>query len=90
MAEIQHFKNRIKINVEADKSLLIDLTKMPMPFGKYKGTILMNLPVFYVEWFARNGFPAGRLGKLLQTLHEIKLNGLDGLLHEIRLRQQQG
>lgn len=67
-----------------DPNLLLDLVKMPMPFGKYKGTILCNLPVAYLEWFARKGFPTGKLGTLLQTLHEIKSNGLEYLLEPLK------
>jgi uncharacterized protein (DUF3820 family) len=52
---------------------------MKMPFGKYKETLLCDLPVFYLEWFARKGFPKGKLGVLLATMYEIKLNGLDYL-----------
>ncbi|MFP5040808.1 DUF3820 family protein [Parasediminibacterium sp. JCM 36343] len=60
--------------------LLLQLVTMPMPFGKYKGTLLYQLPVFYLEWFKRKGFPKGKLGTLMETLYEIKLNGLEGLL----------
>jgi hypothetical protein len=66
-----------------DSRLLIDLIRMKMPFGKYEGTELYRLPVSYLEWFNRKGFPQGKLGMLLQTLYEIKLNGLDGLLIEL-------
>jgi uncharacterized protein len=64
--------------------LLLELVKMKMPYGKYKDTVLCNLPVSYLEWFARKGFPKGKLGMLLETLYEIKLNGLDYLLHSIK------
>lgn len=64
--------------------LLLQLVKMEMPFGKYKGTVLCNLPVSYLEWFNRKGFPKGKLGILLQTLYEIKLNGLDYLLQPLK------
>ena len=64
--------------------LLMQLVKMEMPFGKYKGTLLYELPVFYLEWFARNGFPKGKLGILLQTVYEIKLNGLGYLLEPLK------
>ena len=64
----------------ADKTLLLQLVKMEMPFGKYKGTVLCDLPVAYLEWFQRKGFPKGKLGTLLGTLYEIKINGLEGLL----------
>lgn len=67
-----------------DPNLLITLVRMRMPFGKYKGTILCNLPVSYLEWFAREGFPKGQLGMLLATIYEIKINGLEELLTPIR------
>lgn len=63
-----------------DPQLLLQLVNMQMPFGKYKGTILCNLPVSYLEWFESKGFPDGKLGVLLQTMYEIKLNGLEHLL----------
>jgi uncharacterized protein len=64
--------------------LLLELVKMQMPFGKYKGTILCNLPVSYLEWFKTKGFPEGKLGVLLETMYEIKLNGLEDLLGPIK------
>ena len=63
-----------------DPTLLLELVKMEMPFGKYKGTMLYRLPVSYLEWFKSKGFPAGKLGMLLQTMYEIKINGLEDLL----------
>ena len=63
-----------------DPTLLLELVKMEMPFGKYKGTMLYRLPVSYVEWLKSKGFPAGKLGMLLQTMYEIKINGLEDLL----------
>jgi uncharacterized protein (DUF3820 family) len=66
-----------------DPNLLIDLVKMRMPFGKFKGVILKDLPVNYLEWFDRNGFPEGKLGMLLQTLLVIKSNGLEDLLKKL-------
>ena len=67
-----------------DPQMLLQLVKMKMPFGKYKDTILCNLPVSYLEWFQRKGFPKGKLGMLLQTLYEIKSNGLDELLEPLK------
>jgi len=64
--------------------LLIELVSKPMPFGKYKGTLYYHLPVNYLEWFNRKGFPRGHTGVLLATLYEIKLNGLEFLLEKIR------
>jgi uncharacterized protein (DUF3820 family) len=63
-----------------DPKLLLQLTQMQMPYGKYKGVLLHQLPVSYLEWFQRKGFPEGKLGILLQTIFEIKMNGLEYLL----------
>jgi uncharacterized protein (DUF3820 family) len=58
---------------------------MKMPFGKYTGTVLADLPMFYLEYFVRNGgFPKGKLGILLSTVYEIKLNGLEEILRELK------
>lgn len=57
--------------------ILQEICVVKMPFGKYKNTILADLPVAYLEWFMRNsGFPPGKLGMQLSTVYEIKLNGL--------------
>jgi uncharacterized protein len=72
------------VNNGPDGELLMLLVKMEMPFGKYKGTILCNLPIAYLEWFNRKGFPKGKLGILLTTIYEIKLNGLEGLLTPLK------
>ena len=66
-----------------DGNMLREIVTMQMPFGKYKGTVLKNLPVSYLEWFARKGFPKSKLGNLLQCLLEIKMNGLEDLLYQI-------
>ncbi|MBK6965825.1 MAG: DUF3820 family protein [Lentimicrobium sp.] len=71
-----------------DPQLLLQLVEMQMPFGKYKGTLLCNLPVSYLEWFQRKGFPEGKLGMLLQTIYEIKLNGLEYLLVPLKNRRK--
>ena len=65
--------------------LLKELLFYKMPYGKYKDTTIRRLPVTYLEWFARKGFPKGKLGALLQTMYEIKLNGLEGLLDKIQI-----
>ena len=72
------------MNQGPDSELLYQLVKMEMPFGKYKGTLLCNLPVGYLEWFQRKGFPKGKLGILLETMYEIKINGLDYLLSPLK------
>lgn len=67
-----------------NSQILLDVVSQKMPFGKYKGTVLCNLPVSYLEWFARKGFPSGKLGMQLQTIYEIKLNGLEYLLEPLK------
>lgn len=67
--------------------MLLHLVTMTMPFGKYKDTLLCDLPVSYLEWFQRKGFPKGKLGMLLQTIYEIKLNGLEHLLKPLKKRR---
>ena len=55
-----------------------------MPFGKYKNQIIADLPVQYLNWFAREGFPKGEIGRLLQLMQEIDHNGLSALLDPLR------
>lgn len=64
--------------------LLKELLHYQMPFGKFKGHLIRSLPVSYLEWFAQKGFPAGKLGMLLQTMYEIRLNGLEYLLDGLK------
>jgi uncharacterized protein len=71
---------------EPDPDLLLTLVRMKMPFGKYKGTTLCNLPVTYLEWFAKKGFPPGKMGMLLATIYEIKINGLEYLLEPLKTK----
>ncbi len=78
-------------NVEfgPDPSLLQETVVMKMPFGKYKGTLLADLPMFYLEYFLRKGgFPKGKLGMMLATVYEIKLNGLDSLFERLKNSQR--
>lgn len=71
---------------QPDPELLMSLVTMKMPFGKYKDTVLCNLPVSYLEWFQREGWPKGKLGMLLATIYEIKINGLEKLLDPLKKR----
>ncbi|MEI6946355.1 DUF3820 family protein [Paraflavisolibacter sp. H34] len=64
--------------------ILLELVKTKMPFGKYKDKLLCDLPDSYLDWFARQGFPKGKLGMQLQTVHEIKINGLSDLLEPLK------
>lgn len=63
---------------------LLDLVQMKMSFGKYAGRLLIDLPEPYVVWFARKGFPKGRLGEMLALVYEIKVNGLEYLFDPLR------
>ena len=67
-----------------NRAFLKKLLKTRMPFGKFKGRFLIDLPEPYVAWFARKGFPKGELGKMLQIVHEIKINGLEYLFDPLR------
>lgn len=67
-----------------DKQILIDLVSTKMPFGRFEGRYICDLPVSYLEWFAREGFPKGRLGILLETMLVIRSNGLTQLLEPIK------
>ncbi|MGD2089222.1 MAG: DUF3820 family protein [Candidatus Aminicenantes bacterium] len=67
-----------------NRAFLEKLLKTRMPFGKFKGRLLIDLPEPYVAWFARKGFPRGELGKMLQIVHEIKINGLEYLFDPLR------
>jgi uncharacterized protein (DUF3820 family) len=63
---------------------LQQLVSLSMPYGKHKGRVLADLPGNYLAWFAREGFPKGELGRLLQLMHEIDHNGLSELLRPLR------
>ncbi len=67
-----------------DPQILLDLVKQKMPFGKYKDRILADIPVSYLEWMQKKGMPKGKLGMQLSTLYEIKLNGLQSILDELK------
>lgn len=69
---------------QPNSELLLELVRMKMPFGKFKDRLLCDLPVSYLEWFQRKGFPKGKLGVLLETIYEIKINGLEGLLNPLK------
>lgn len=73
-------------NALPDPTILIELANTKMPFGKYAGRVLVDLPEPYVVWLANNAMPKGRLGEQLQLLYEIKVNGLEGLLKPLRDR----
>ena len=68
-----------------DPKILTDLVKTKMPFGKYKGTLLCDMPVHYLEWLKNKGFPPGKLGMLLSSVYEIKINGLSKILTLVKM-----
>lgn len=67
-----------------DPKLLRDIVTMKMPFGKFEGRLVCDLPVSYLEWFNRKGWPKGKMGVLLETVYEIKLNGLEDLIYKLK------
>jgi uncharacterized protein (DUF3820 family) len=67
-----------------DPTLLLDLVKMQMPYGKYKGYLICNIPESYLLWYKDKGFPKGKLGDLLATMFEIRVNGLEYLLTPLK------
>jgi uncharacterized protein len=69
-----------------DHKALLELADMRMPFGRYAGRRLIDLPEPYVVWFSQQGFPPGKLGEMLQALYEIKVNGLEYLFEPLRNR----
>ncbi|MFA7687073.1 MAG: DUF3820 family protein [Moheibacter sp.] len=73
---------------QANPEILKELVIHEMPFGKYKGWKLCDLPAYYLEWFAAKGFPPGKLGMQLATLYEIKTNGLDNILENLKILKQ--
>jgi uncharacterized protein (DUF3820 family) len=71
-------------NVTPDSKILIGIVQTKMPFGKYKGTLISDLPVYYLEWLHNRGFPQGKLGMMLASVYEIKINGLSAILAAVK------
>ncbi|MDP5101819.1 MAG: DUF3820 family protein [Nonlabens sp.] len=67
-----------------DPRKLVELAWYKMPFGKYKDRFLSDLPEFYVVWFKQKGFPEGKLGQHMEAVYDMKLNGIEDMLREIR------
>ncbi len=72
------------INNQVQKDFLVNLANTKMPFGKYKDRYLIDLPEYYIVWYNNKGFPKGVLGQQLQTVYELKLNGLEYLIRNIK------
>ncbi|MFZ4435267.1 MAG: DUF3820 family protein [Flavobacterium psychrophilum] len=67
-----------------DQKQLIQLAHTKMPFGKYEGRYLIDLPEYYLVWFQQKGFPNGTLGNQMRLVFELRLNGLEELIHNIK------
>lgn len=67
-----------------NQELLIKLAHTKMPFGKYEGRYLIDLPEHYIVWYKQKGFPKGQLGQQLELIYELQLNGLEELVRNIR------
>lgn len=72
------------LELSPDPADLLKLAEAKMPFGKYAGTRLVDLPERYVVWFSQKGFPKGELGRMLKAVYEIKVNGLEYLFDPIK------
>lgn len=72
--------------MDTGKTILLDIVTIKMPFGKYKDKLICDLPESYLVWFKQKGFPQGKLGMMLETMYEIKLNGLEYLLTPLKKR----
>ena len=70
-------------NLDLQSSEVLKAAAMPMPFGRFKGTRLIDLPEPYVVWFKGQGFPSGKLGEQLALIYEIKANGLEKLIRPL-------
>jgi hypothetical protein len=75
-------------NVDLNPELLRELLTTPMPYGKYQGKMLADIPEHYLVWMAGQGFPRGKLGQMLALMYEIRLNGLETLLQPLRENQR--
>jgi len=72
------------IDQNQSKQFLLKLANTKMPYGKYKGKFMIDLPEFYVVWYRNKGFPKGQIGEMLATVYELKLNGLEQLVRNLR------
>jgi len=84
---LQNRKSKFKISVlnkmqplQPDQHQLIELANTRMPYGRYEGRLLVELPEPYLVWYEQKGFPNGKLGNQLRLMYEIKVNGLEKLI----------
>ena len=72
------------LNQDQSKQFLLKLANTKMPYGKYEGKYMIDLPEYYVVWYRNKGFPKGQIGEMLATVYELKLNGLEALVRKLR------
>ena len=72
------------LDQKAQRQHLIELVTTRMPYGKFKGKLICDLPEYYLVWYRGKGFPDGKIGMLLASIYEIKLNGLEKVLEPIK------
>ncbi|MCK8479609.1 DUF3820 family protein [Psychroserpens algicola] len=72
--------------LQPDSTFLIKLAHTKMPYGKYEGRYLIDLPEYYIVWYHNKGFPKGKLGDMLTQVYELKMNGLEYLIRDIKER----
>lgn len=72
------------LDTNQSKQFLVKLANTKMPYGKYKGKYMIDLPEYYVVWYRNKGFPKGQIGEMLATVYELKVNGLEELVRNIR------
>jgi len=70
--------------LQPDKEFLLKLAHTKMPYGKYEGRYLIDLPEYYIVWYHNKGFPKGKLGEMLDTVYTLKVNGLEELIRNIQ------
>ena len=72
------------MEIRPDTQKLLELTHYKMPFGKYKGSYLVDLPLAYLVWFKQKGFPSGKLGEHMRTMLDVKSDGLEPLIRKLQ------
>ena len=70
--------------MQPDPNFLIQLANTKMPFGKFKGVFLIDIPEYYLVWYRNKGFPKGKLGQMMESVFEIKRNGLEEIIYKIK------